>query len=98
MLTNELDQRMKPNQVVVHNGFNWPALVEIKIIIAAANMMGEYEVSLCRHDLLTYTTLKLEKIVQARLQCVKPPWENLLATSLDGMQPSSRLRWKGLSS
>ena len=89
---------MTPNQVVVYNCFNWPMLVEIKIIITAANMVGEYDASLFRHDLLTYATLKLEKIVQARLQCVKPPWETLLATSLDGMQPSSRLRWKGLSS
>jgi len=78
VLMDELDQLMTTKQDVVYNFFNWPTLVNSKLIVlAVANTMDLPErvmtgrvrsrLGMIRINFQPYTTAQLETIVHARL-------------------------------
>lgn len=82
VLMDELDQLVTAKQDVVYNFFNWPTLVGSKlVVIAVANTMDLPErvmtgrvrsrLGMIRINFQPYTTVQLEKIVQARLMSAK---------------------------
>ncbi|KAM6490744.1 P-loop containing nucleoside triphosphate hydrolase protein [Amanita muscaria] len=82
VLMDELDQLVTTKQDVVYNFFNWPTLVESKlIVIAVANTMDLPErvmsgrvrsrLGMVRINFQPYTTQQLEQIVKSRLESGK---------------------------
>ncbi|KAH8823026.1 P-loop containing nucleoside triphosphate hydrolase protein [Flagelloscypha sp. PMI_526] len=70
VLMDELDQMVTPKQDVIYNFFNWPTLVNSKlVVIAVANTMDLPERHLtARDNFKPYTSEQLKVIVNARLE------------------------------
>jgi origin recognition complex subunit 1 len=79
---DELDQLVTSKQDVVYNFFNWPTLVNSRlVVIAVANTMDLPErvmtgrvrsrLGMIRINFQPYTREQLEKIVEARLQSAR---------------------------
>ncbi|TFY57938.1 hypothetical protein EVG20_g8346 [Dentipellis fragilis] len=82
VLMDELDQLMTSKQDVVYNFFNWPTLVNSKLVVlAVANTMDLPErvmsrrvrsrLGMIRINFQPYTTPQLEMIVRSRLEAMK---------------------------
>ncbi|KAF8173916.1 hypothetical protein BJ912DRAFT_991510 [Pholiota molesta] len=82
VLMDELDQLVTSKQDVVYNFFNWPTLVNSRlVVIAVANTMDLPErvmtgrvrsrLGMIRINFQPYTREQLEKIVEARLQSAR---------------------------
>ncbi|KAG6918327.1 hypothetical protein DXG01_015185 [Tephrocybe rancida] len=87
VLMDELDQLVTAKQDVVYNFFNWPTLVDSRlVVIAVANTMDLPErvmsgrvrsrLGMTRINFSPYNVIQLQQIVQARLKNVKDDLED----------------------
>lgn len=86
VLMDELDQMVTPKQDVIYNFFNWPTLVESKlVVIAVANTMDLPErhlnarvrsrLGMTRINFQPYKKEQLQTIVKARLESARKTLE-----------------------
>ncbi|PFH48309.1 hypothetical protein AMATHDRAFT_150197 [Amanita thiersii Skay4041] len=94
VLMDELDQLVTSKQDVVYNFFNWPTLVDSKlVVIAVANTMDLPErvmtgrvrsrLGMIRINFQPYTTQQLEHIVSSRLASAKEGLEGVDGNAKD---------------